>query len=106
MAFLRFYDRDTLIEIVLLQDRREEENGRDTMKIDTLREINKKEIRTLKKEIAVLRFEIIALENEIAEFRRLPNNNALYNRIDLLKKENAHLRQELANDERLNEFYH
>ena len=77
MADLHLYDRDTLIKIVLWLDERNEENTHHLMKLDTPLEFDEKEISTLEKEIAVLRFENAALEKEIAEFRRLPSNDAI-----------------------------
>lgn len=77
MADLHLYDRDTLIKIVLWLDERNEENTHHLMKLDTPLEFDEKQISTLEKEIAVLRFENAALEKEIAEFRRLPSNDAI-----------------------------
>jgi hypothetical protein len=64
-----------------------EEYGKDCFKWD-------KEIRDHALEINTLQKENAALKKENDQFKKLPNNDALYNRIDVLQKEIAELRRQ------------
>jgi hypothetical protein len=77
---LHLYDRDTLIKIVLWMDERDEENPYDLLKFN-------EQVESYTRENADLRKENELLKKENEEYRRLPNNDALYNKIDIFKRE-------------------
>ncbi|MGC1132843.1 MAG: hypothetical protein WA941_08470 [Nitrososphaeraceae archaeon] len=77
---LEQYDKPSLIEIVKLLDNN---NAVRVESIDKLSAVN-----------GDLRLENTTLKKENEQYKRLPNNDALYNTIDLLKKENAELRKQ------------
>lgn len=88
---------DRTVEGILNEDKTEHDFNTEGMGVAILD--NNEYLTELEKQNAVLKRENSELKKKLEKYERLPNNDALYNQIATLKKENVQLRQQLGDKE-------